>query len=126
MMNILKSLFVFTLCATHAWAQSMTIPQTNAIKSAKQYINVAGFSRKGLISQLSSDAGDGYDIADATVAVDSLHVNWNEEAVKSAKQYLSFTGFSCKGLINQLSSIAGDKYTVDEATYGAKQVGVCK
>jgi hypothetical protein len=108
------------------WAQSLNAPQNNAVRSAKQYLIISGFSRTGLIHQLSSDAGDGYDIADATVAVDSLNIDWNTEAVRSAKQYLSISGFSCKGLINQLSSSAGDGYTVSQATYGAQQAGVCK
>jgi hypothetical protein len=106
-------------------AQGLTGPQDNAVRSAEQYLSIAGFSRIGLIRQLSSNAGDGYDIADATVAVDSLSIDWNEEAVKSAKQYLSISGFSCKGLINQLSSSAGDGYTVSQATYGAQQAGAC-
>ena len=84
-----------------------------------------GFSRDGLIQQLSSSAGDGYDIDDATIAVDSLDVDWNEQAAKSAQSYLDFKGFSCDGLIQQLSSKAGDKFTKEQATYGAKQVGVC-
>lgn len=109
-----------------ARAQNLTVSQSNAVRSAKQYLSFSGFSRNGLIGQLSSDAGDGYDIADATVAVDTLNIDWNMEAARSAKQYLSFSGFSCKGLINQLSSSAGDKYTVEQATYGAKQVGICK
>jgi hypothetical protein len=108
------------------WAQSLTGPQNNAVRSAEQYISMSGFSRSGLIRQLSSNAGDGYDIADATVAVDSLNIDWNKEAVRSAKQYLSMSGFSCKGLINQLSSSAGDGYTVSQATYGAQQAGACQ
>lgn len=84
-----------------------------------------GFSRIGLIHQLSAEAGDGYEIADATAAVDSLNVDWNQQAVKSAKQYLGLQGFSCKGLVQQLSSPAGDGYAVDQATYGAKQAGAC-
>lgn len=104
---------------------NLTGPQKNAVRSAKQYLSFAGFSRNGLIEQLSSSAGDGYDKADATAAVDSLSVDWNENAVKSAKQYLSISGFSCDGLIQQLSSSAGDKYTVSQATYGAKKAGAC-
>ncbi|MFD2578785.1 Ltp family lipoprotein [Novosphingobium colocasiae] len=69
------------------------------------------FSRRGLIEQLSSDAGDGYDVADATAAVDSLDVDWNEQAARSARQYLDISGFSCDGLIEQLSSSSGDQYT---------------
>ena len=78
-----------------------------------------------LIQQLSSDAGDGYKITDATVAVDSLNIDWNKQAVRSAEQYLSISGFSCNGLIKQLSSSAGDKYTTSQATYGAQQAGAC-
>lgn len=104
---------------------SMTVQQKNAVRSAKQYLSFKGFSRDGLIQQLSSDAGDGYDVQDATVAVDSLNVDWNEQAVKAAQAYLEFKGFSCKGLIQQLSSSAGDKFTKEQAEYGAKGVGVC-
>ncbi|WP_298091396.1 Ltp family lipoprotein [uncultured Sphingomonas sp.] len=100
-------------------------PQANAARSAKQYLGMTGFSRRGLIEQLSSDAGDGYSVADATAAVDSLTVDWNEQAVRSAKQYLDMTGFSCSGLIEQLSSDAGSKYTNAQARYGAKQAGAC-
>ncbi|WP_347461043.1 Ltp family lipoprotein [Acinetobacter sp. ANC 7454] len=106
-------------------APNLTGPQKNAIRSAKQYLSFTAFSREGLIQQLSSSYGDGYDVADATVAVDSLDVNWNEQAVKAAKQYLELSGFSCNGLIEQLSSSAGDKYTVDQAKYGAQQAGAC-
>ncbi|WLP94564.1 Ltp family lipoprotein [Psychrobacter sp. M13] len=106
-------------------AEGLSRPQKNAVRSAEQYINMTGFSRDGLIEQLSSDAGSGYEITDATVAVDSLNIDWNEQAVRSAEQYLDMTGFSCDGLIEQLSSSAGSKYTVDEATYGAQQAGAC-
>lgn len=107
------------------WAQSLTGPQSNAVRSAKQYLSISGFSRNGLIQQLSSDAGDGYKVADATVAVDSLNIDWNKQAARSAKQYLNISGFSCKGLIEQLSSSAGDRYTKSQATYGAQQAGAC-
>ena len=114
---------VFTTSPT--WAQSLTNPQQNAVRSAEQYLSIQGFSRKGLIDQLSSEFGDEYSVTDATVAVDSLRNDWNKEAVKSAKQYLSIQGFSCNGLIKQLSSDYGDKYTKGQATYGAQQAGAC-
>lgn len=117
---ILAAAFFF---ASPTWAADLTGPQNNAVRVAKQYLSMSGFSRGGLINQLSSDAGDGFEISDATVAVDSLNVDWNQEAVKSAKQYLNMMGFSCKGLINQLSD--GDQYTVDQATYGAQHSGGC-
>ena len=104
---------------------NLTAGQINAVRSAEQYLSMTGFSKDGLIDQLSSDAGDGYSVSDATAAVESLSVDWNENAAKSAGQYLSMSGFSCKGLIEQLSSSAGDQYTVEQATYGAGQAGAC-
>ena len=104
---------------------ALTAAQRNAVRNAEQYLSMSGFSRKGLIEQLSSEAGNGYSVADATAAVDSLTVDWNENAARSAKQYLEMTGFSCNGLIEQLSSSAGNDYTVSQATYGARQAGAC-
>jgi hypothetical protein len=126
-MNFLKLAMTAALfAAAPTWAENLTGPQNNAVRSAKQYLHSQGFSRSGLIQQLSSDAGDGYKVADATVAVNSLNIDWNKEAVKSAKQYLSMQGFSCNGLIQQLSSSSGDGYTVNQATYGARQAGACQ
>ena len=108
-----------------AWAQGLTGPQQNAVRSAKLYLSVQGFSRSGLIRQLSSEFGDGYSVSDATVAVDSLKINWDDQSVRSAQLYLSIQGFSCRGLIQQLSSSAGDGYTESQARYGAQRAGAC-
>jgi hypothetical protein len=126
-MRLLKLATIAMLLATTSlWAENLTVPQKNAVRSANNYLRMMGFSRDGLIQQLSSDAGDGYSFTDATVAVDSLKIDWNKQAVRSAKKYLQMMGFSCKGLIQQLSSDAGDKYTVSQAKYGAQQTGVCR
>ena len=106
-------------------AQDLTGPQKNAVRSAENYLSFAGFSRDGLIEQLSSPYGDGYDVADATAAVNSLAVDWNAEAVEAAQQYLEISGFSCSGLIEQLASEYGNKFTKSQATYAAQQVGAC-
>ncbi|WP_255317598.1 Ltp family lipoprotein [Cobetia marina] len=106
-------------------ADNLTGPQANAVRSAKQYLSIGGFSRSGLINQLSSDYGDGYSVADATAAVDSLDIDWYKQAVRSANQYLKLQGFSCKGLIQQLSSGAGDRYTDSQAAYGARHTSAC-
>lgn len=125
-MALVKLAMIALLCAaTTAGAQGLTGPQKNAVRSAKQHLSVQGFSRDGLIKQLSSDYGDSYEVSDATAAVDSLSVDWNKEAVRSATQYLSIQGFSCRGLIQQLSSSFGDGYTVSQASYGARQAGAC-
>lgn len=102
----------------------LTPGQQNAIGSAKDYLDLSGFSRKALIQQLSSPDGEGYSKADATFAVDYLHVNWKAQAVRSAKDYLALQHFSRSGLIQQLSSQYGDGYTRAEATYAADQVGL--
>lgn len=126
-MNLLKLALVVSLfAATPTWGDDLTGPQKNAVRSAEQYLSFQGFSRSGLINQLSSDFGDGYSVADATAAVDSLDVDWNEQAVRSAEQYLSSQGFSCKGLIRQLSSDAGEGYSESQASYGARQAGACQ
>ncbi len=113
------------LGASIASAQNLTGPQRNAVRSAESYLSFTGFSRAGLIDQLSSSYGDGYDVADATAAVDSLVIDWKYQAVRSARQYLEMMGFSCNGLIEQLSSDAGEKYTKSQAGYGAQQAGAC-
>ncbi len=41
-------------------APKMTAGQANALRAAKNYLSFAPFSRKGLIRQLTSDAGDKY------------------------------------------------------------------
>jgi hypothetical protein len=103
---------------------SFTVSQEQAIGSAKDYLNYSGFSRTGLIQQLSSKYGDGFKKADAIFAVNHITVNWNEQAVRSAKDYLSMSHFSRAGLIQQLSSKYGDGYTVAQATYAANHVGL--
>ena len=126
-MRLLKLVIIAILLATaSSWAENLTGPQKNAVRSAKNYLAMTGFSRDGLIQQLSSDAGDGYRATDATVAVDSLNIDWDKQAVRSAKNYLKMMGFSCKGLIQQLSSSAGDKYSLSQANYGAHQAGACQ
>lgn len=98
----------------------------SAMGKAQSYLSFKGFSRDGLIRQLSSQAGEGYPKDVATDAVDRLNVDWNQQAVKAAQSYLDFTQFSCSGLIQQLSSKAGEGFTKAQATYGAHQTSACK
>lgn len=99
-----------------------TMAQQNAIGSAKDYLSTSAFSRKGLIEQLASKAGEGYGLKLATFAVNHIRVNWNEQAVKSAKDYLSTSNFSRSELIDQLSSSAGEGYTRAQALYAVNKV----
>lgn len=110
--------------ATSSAAEAGTVSQRNALRTAENYLSIKGFSRLGLISQLSSQYGDGFSKADATWAVDHLKVNWNEQAVRAGKAYLDMRGFSRTGLIQQLSSEYGDKFTKAQATYAADHLGL--
>ena len=100
---------------------SLTSPQKNAVRQAKEYLGLKGFSRDGLIYQLSFN---GFDEADSAIALDSMNIDWSEQAAKSAKSYLDLMGFSCSGLIQQLTSVA-DKFSLDQARYGANKAGAC-
>jgi hypothetical protein len=109
--NINSSAVTSTVDATPAAPSSdLTESQQNAVQAARNYLQLSGFSKQGLIDQLSSSAGDGYSLPDATAAVDSLQVSWDAQAVRSAKSYLQQSPFSCHGLIQQLDSSAGDQY----------------
>lgn len=102
----------------------MTKSQEQAIGSAQSYLEFQAFSRKGLIKQLSSDAGEGFPKKDAIYAVDHIKVDWNQQAAKSAKSYLEFQHFSRKGLIEQLESDAGEGFTHAQAVYGVNKAGL--
>ena len=104
---------------------ALSVSEQQAVRAAQSYLDYSGFSRQGLIDQLSSEYGDQFNVRDATAAVDSLTVDYNAEAVESARSYLEFSSFSCQGLIDQLSSQAGDQFTVDQATFAAGQTGLC-
>ena len=66
-MDFLKVVLTAALfAAAPTWAGDLTGPQKNAVRSAKQYLSMMGFSCKGLIKQLSSSAGDKYTVDQAT------------------------------------------------------------
>lgn len=96
---------------------SSSLSLANAKRAAQGYLNVMGFSRKGLIDQL---VFEGYSRSIATKAVDSLNVNWNAQAVKVAKNYIKLMPFSRTALIDQL---VFDGFTRSQATAGVKGVG---
>jgi hypothetical protein len=77
------------------------------------------FSRKGLIEQLKYE---GFSTKDATVGIDSLRVDFNDQAVGKAKEYLSSgMHFSRSGLIGQLKY---EGFTTAQASHGAKGAGL--
>ena len=86
--------------------------------------SAADFSRAGLIDQLTSSAGSGFSVADATFAVNYLHPDFDAQAVLAAKSYMQLGGFSRASLIEQLTSSAGSSFTLAQATYAANAVGL--
>jgi hypothetical protein len=99
--------------------------QSNAHRSAQQYLRLGtGFSRTGLIEQLSSEFGEGFSLEDATYGVDATPTDWRAQACLSAKSYLRISPFSHDGLVEQLSSEFGEGYTPDEAESGVTCAGL--
>lgn len=96
---------------------TVSIGKKNALRSAKNYLNLTGFSKSGLIHQLEFE---GYSTEDATYAANNCNADWNKQAAKSAKNYIDTMPFSKSALIEQLRF---EGYSASEAEYGAKSVG---
>jgi hypothetical protein len=103
-----------------------TTAQKNAIASAVDYLDYQAFSRAGLIDQPSSKYGEGFSRADATLAVNHIDVDWNQQAAAAANDYLDNQAFSRTGLIQQLESKYGEGFTHAQAVYGVNQTGLAK
>jgi hypothetical protein len=98
---------------------STTTAQQQAVDAAEGYLSEGqGFSGQGLLSQLTSSAGNGFSKSDAEFAINYLRPNWDQQAVDAAKGYLSVgQGFSEQGLLSQLTSSAGSGFTQAQAEY---------
>ena len=102
---------------SNASTPSPTTGEKNALRTAREYLNISAFSYTGLIKQLEYE---GYSTEEATYAADNCNANWNEQAAKAAKEYLSVMSFSRQGLIEQLIF---DGFTQEQAEYGVTQNG---
>ena len=96
-------------------SSGVSADQANAIGSAESYLRYSAFSRTGLIAQLEYE---GSSRSDSTYAVDSLNVDWFEQAAKSAAAYLEYSSFSRQGLYDQLIY---EGYSPAEAEYGVDE-----
>jgi Host cell surface-exposed lipoprotein len=103
---------------------SMTVAQEQAVDAAEAYLSEGqGFSREGLLGQLTSSAANGFEQADAEFAINDLNPNWDAQAVDAASGYLSEgQGFSQQGLVQQLTSSAGSGFTEAQAEYAISSV----
>jgi hypothetical protein len=100
-------------------SSSMTGAQQQVVDAAQGYLSDGqGFSEQGLLSQLTSSAGNGFSTSDAEFAINYLNPNWSKQAVDAATGYLSEgQGFSEQGLLQQLTADAGDGFTEAQAEY---------
>lgn len=104
---------------------NLTASQQHAVRVATSHLDGTSYSRQGLIEQLSAPHGQQFAVADATVAVDSLRIDWNAQAARSAAAHVGTNGFTCQELIDRLSSEHGEQFTPEQARFGAAHVGVC-
>ena len=95
----------------------MTGEQQQAVDAAESYLTEGqGFSKEGLLGQLTSSAGNGFPNSDAEFAVNYLNPNWDAQAVDAANGYLTEgQGFSAQGLLQQLTSNDGSGFTDAQA-----------
>ena len=88
-----------------------------AEEEARNYLNLIGFSRKGLIELLIYL---GYSTESAEYVVDNMGVDWNQQCARRAKEYLDFESFSREGLYKQL---AYEGFTDEQIQYGLSHIG---
>lgn len=94
-----------------------TAQQLAALASAKNYATTMHMSKQGIYDQLTSQAGEKFDTADAQFAIDHVQADWNKNALEAAKNYRKTMNMSNDGIKQQLTSSAGDKFTDAEAQY---------
>lgn len=106
-----------TIEVVYSIGHKATLGESNALRTAKDYLNSMAFSAKGLKEQLLFE---GYSSSEAQYGVDNCGANWNEQAAKMAKEYMNSMSFSRKSLKEQLLF---EGFTNDQAEYGVKSVG---
>ena len=99
-------------------ASNVSAGESNALKSAKSYLDMGGFSKESLKGQLEYE---GYDANQIQYALDNCGADWKKQALMSAKSYLgSNMGFSKLGLTEQLEY---EEFTSDEVQYAIDNCG---
>jgi len=106
------------LCGSATAANATPGSRANAVRAAKQYLQTAPFSLKGLVSQLKFE---GYSTSDATYGASHSGANWMRQAVRAAKAYLRTMPFSRSGMVQQLKF---EGFTSAQALHGAIAAGL--
>jgi hypothetical protein len=90
--------------------------QKNALKQAKSYLNLMGFSASDLREQLAYHQ---YTDDEIEYAMANCGGNWKEEYYEKAASYLELMSFSRNDLIDQLRY---HNFTDDEITYALEKL----
>lgn len=99
-------------------ASNVSAGESNALRSAKSYLDMGGFSKESLKGQLEYE---GYDANQIQYALNNCGADWKKQALMSAKSYLeSNMGFSKLGLTEQLEY---EEFTSDEVRYAIDNCG---
>ena len=96
---------------------NISLSKQNALKKAKDYLEIMPFSYEGLIEQLEYEH---YPHEDAVYAADNCGADWNEQAARKARDYIDMMAFSRERLIEQLEY---EGFTHEQAVYGVTAVG---
>ena len=113
----MKRLLALLLCAAllipacAVTAESET--KQTAVECALDYLDALYLSREGLIAQL---VYEGYTEDESVATVDSLPVDWFDQAAGSAMDYLEYDSYSELELAQLLLNVG---YSPEEAKYGA-------
>lgn len=99
----------------------LTPTQQQAADEAADYVEFIPSSRARLIEVLTLDGT--YTEPDATVAVDSLNIDFNEQALLESQTLIEYGTYARQSLIASLSWEYGGAFTLEEATYAADNVG---
>ncbi len=110
--GVLTALLSGSVTVAHATPMN----RAQAVRAAKEYLQVKAFSLRGLVSQLKYD---GFSTSDATYGARHSGANWLKEAVRAAKEYLEVKAFSFSGMVEQLEY---DGFTHAQAVHGARAV----
>lgn len=107
-----------SLYPDHDLLPNPTTEQKNAVKKARSYLSLAGYSRAGLIKQLEYEK---FTTESAEYAIEYINTNFRMQAARKADTYNQLFSYSRARMIEQLEY---EGFTHDEAAYGASAVGL--
>ncbi len=102
-------------------SSSLTTEERKASEDARAYLDLLTLSKKELITMLTMY--DGYSKDVATKAVDSLNIDWKEQAARSAKSYMETLNATRDTILYYLKL---EGYTDEQAEYGADSIDYSK